>query len=159
MVCAPFLPLIHGLCAFFRLLLTPLSTAPSRPPSQFTVYTSWFARLQFEVEIPPDIYRSASWGFPEKSAPASAFGVLFGDSQKVPRAVLARVPGNWECPRECSRECFPSFLNKESTLRSTPWGTPNFRALSGALPGALSPKSSPKVLAGALSGNPHKALL
>ena len=25
--CAPFLPLIHGLCAFFRLLLTPLSTS------------------------------------------------------------------------------------------------------------------------------------
>ena len=28
MVCAPFLPLIHGLCAFFRPLLTPVSTAP-----------------------------------------------------------------------------------------------------------------------------------
>ena len=46
-VCAPFLPLIHGLCAFFRLLLTPLSTAPSPPSSQFTVCTSWFARLRF----------------------------------------------------------------------------------------------------------------
>ena len=32
------------------------------------------------------------WGFPE-SAPASAFGVRFGDSQKVPRGVLPRVPG------------------------------------------------------------------
>ena len=45
-VCAPFLPLIHGLCAFFRLLLTPLSTAPSPQPSQFTVCTSRFARLR-----------------------------------------------------------------------------------------------------------------
>ena len=45
-VCAPFLPLIHGLCAFFRLLLTPLSTAPSPSPSQFTVCTSRFARLR-----------------------------------------------------------------------------------------------------------------
>ena len=43
-VCAPFLSLIHGLCALFRLLLTPLSTAPSRPSSQFTVCTSRFAR-------------------------------------------------------------------------------------------------------------------
>ena len=42
-------------------------------------------------------------------------GVLYGDSPKVlrrvlsesflvkvPRGVLPRVPGNWECPRECS---------------------------------------------------------
>ena len=41
-----FLPLIHSLCAFLRLLLTPLSTAPSPPPSQFTVCTSRFARLR-----------------------------------------------------------------------------------------------------------------
>ena len=45
-VCAPVLPLIHVLCVFFRLLLTPLSTAPSPPPSQFTVCTSRFARLR-----------------------------------------------------------------------------------------------------------------
>ena len=47
-VCAPFLPLIHGLCAFFRPLLTPLSTAPSPPHSQFTVCTSRFARCRFD---------------------------------------------------------------------------------------------------------------
>ena len=40
--CVPFLPLMHGLCAFFRVLLTPLSTAPSPLPSQFTVCTSRF---------------------------------------------------------------------------------------------------------------------
>ena len=45
-----FLPLIHGLCAFFRLLLTPLSTAPSPRPSQFTVCTSRFARLRSYVQ-------------------------------------------------------------------------------------------------------------
>ena len=45
-VCAPFLPLIHGLCAFFRLLLTPVSAAPSLPASQFTVCTSRFTRLR-----------------------------------------------------------------------------------------------------------------
>ena len=48
---SPFL--IHGLCAlfasnsrwaFFRLVLTPLATAPSPPPSQFTVCTSRFTR-------------------------------------------------------------------------------------------------------------------
>ena len=33
-------------CAFFRPLLTPLSTAPSPPPSQFTVCTSRFARCR-----------------------------------------------------------------------------------------------------------------
>ena len=55
--------LIHGLCGFcasnsqlmrlFRLLLTPLSTAPSPPPSQFTVCTSRFARLRaFEGDDP-----------------------------------------------------------------------------------------------------------
>ena len=32
------------------------------------------------------------WGIPE-TAPASAFGVLFGDSQEVARRVLPRVPG------------------------------------------------------------------
>ena len=46
-----FFPLIHGLCAFFNLLLTPLSTAPSPPPSQFTVCTSRFARLQILLQI------------------------------------------------------------------------------------------------------------
>ena len=40
-----FLPLIHGLCAFFRPLLTPVSAAPSLPVSQFTVCTSRFTRL------------------------------------------------------------------------------------------------------------------
>ena len=42
----PFLPLIHGFCAFCRVLLTPLSTAPSPPPSQITVCNSRFARLR-----------------------------------------------------------------------------------------------------------------
>ena len=39
-----FLPLIHGLCALLRPLLTPVSTAlpPSLPASQFIVCTSWF---------------------------------------------------------------------------------------------------------------------
>ena len=42
-VCAPFLPLIHGLCGFFRPLLTPVSTAPffaslSVHGLHFTVY-------------------------------------------------------------------------------------------------------------------------
>ena len=42
-VCALFLPLIHGLCAFFRPLLTPVSTAPffaslSVHGLHFTVY-------------------------------------------------------------------------------------------------------------------------
>ena len=36
--------LIHGLCAFFRPLLTPVSTAPSLPASQFTVCTSRHTR-------------------------------------------------------------------------------------------------------------------
>ena len=45
-VCAPFLPLIHALCAFFQAALDALSTAPSPPPSQFTVCTSRFARLR-----------------------------------------------------------------------------------------------------------------
>ena len=35
-ICAPFLPLIHGFCAFFRVLLTPLSTAPS--PATLSVH-------------------------------------------------------------------------------------------------------------------------
>ena len=35
----------------FRPLLTPLSTAPSPPPSQFTVCTSRFARLRYEIII------------------------------------------------------------------------------------------------------------
>ena len=44
-VCALFLPLIlHGLRAFFRPLLTPVSTAPSLPASQFTVCTSRLMR-------------------------------------------------------------------------------------------------------------------
>ena len=48
-VCAPSLPPIHGLCTFFTLLLTPLSTAPSPPHSQFTVCTSRFARCRISV--------------------------------------------------------------------------------------------------------------
>ena len=36
------LPPIHGLCAFFKPLLTPVSTAPFLPASQFTVCTSRF---------------------------------------------------------------------------------------------------------------------
>ena len=44
-VCALFLPLIHGLCAFFMPLLTCVSTAPSWPDSEFTVCTSRFTRL------------------------------------------------------------------------------------------------------------------
>ena len=44
-VCAPFLPLIHGLCAFFRPLVTPVSAAPSLLASQFTVCTSRFTQL------------------------------------------------------------------------------------------------------------------
>ena len=65
--------------------------------------------------IQPAIYRSAFWGIPE-SAPASAFGVLFGSSQKVPRRVPRECPENWECHRECSRECF--FLGKNEGMHS-----------------------------------------
>ena len=36
--------LFHGFCAFSRPLLTPASTAPSLPVSQFTVCTSRFTR-------------------------------------------------------------------------------------------------------------------
>ena len=52
-VCALFLPLIHSLCTFCRLLLTPVSAAPpsfstapllSLPASQFAVCTSRFTR-------------------------------------------------------------------------------------------------------------------
>ena len=43
--CALFLPLIHGLRAFFRPLSTPVSSAPSLSASQFTVCTSLFVRL------------------------------------------------------------------------------------------------------------------
>ena len=42
MVCVLSLPPIHGLRAFFRLLLTPVSTTTSLPASQFTVCTSRF---------------------------------------------------------------------------------------------------------------------
>ena len=46
-VCAPFLHLIHGLCAFFRLLLTPVSTAPFFTSlSVHAVCTSRFTRLR-----------------------------------------------------------------------------------------------------------------
>ena len=51
-VCAPFLPLIHGWCAFFRPLLTPVLTAPSLPASQFTV-------LHFTVYAPSILSRHA----------------------------------------------------------------------------------------------------
>ena len=65
-VCAPFLPLVHGLCAFFRLLLTPLSTTPSPPPSQFTVCTSRFARLwKLDTNFFSQIFR-AHPGYPGK---------------------------------------------------------------------------------------------
>ena len=47
-VYAPFLPLIHGLCAFSRPLLIPVSTAPFLPASQFTVCTSRFTRPREE---------------------------------------------------------------------------------------------------------------
>ena len=47
----PFLPLIHGLCASFGVLLTPFSTAPSPPPSQFTVCTSRSARLRLRLSV------------------------------------------------------------------------------------------------------------
>ena len=39
----PFLPLIQGLCAFFRPLLAPVSEAPSLPASQFTVWIFSFS--------------------------------------------------------------------------------------------------------------------
>ena len=54
-VCAPFLPLIHGLCAFFKVLLTPLWTAPSPPPSQFTVCTSRFVVCAPSKEVHPNV--------------------------------------------------------------------------------------------------------
>ena len=49
-VCALFLPLIHGLCAFFRPLLTPVSTAPffanlSVHRLHFTVYAPFRIEL------------------------------------------------------------------------------------------------------------------
>ena len=69
--------------------------------------------MHCSFEIPPAIYRSAFAGIPE-SAPASAFGVLCGDSQKVPRRVLTRVPGKVGVPQ---------------ALQSTP------KALAGALSG------------------------
>ena len=48
-VCALFLPLLHGLCAFLRPLSTPVSAAPSWPASQFTVCTSRLTRLRCEM--------------------------------------------------------------------------------------------------------------
>ena len=48
--------------------------------------------------------------------PVSAFGVLFGNSQKVPRRLPScprGCPENWECPRECSQEFLSSFFPKE----------------------------------------------
>ena len=41
---------IHGLCAFFRPLLTPGLTAPSLPASQFTVCTSRFTRPRIQTQ-------------------------------------------------------------------------------------------------------------
>ena len=76
--------------------------------------------------IPPAIYGSAFWAVPE-SAPASAFGVLFGDSQKVPRRVPPRVP--WKlrsAPGSAPRSAFLILYQGKSTPGSTPWGTPNF---------------------------------
>ena len=49
--------LIHGLCAFFRLLLTPLSTAPSSPPSQFTVCIGKIQRGAHPRGLKPQIFR------------------------------------------------------------------------------------------------------
>ena len=60
-VCAPLLPLIHGLCAFFRLLLTPLLTAPSAPPSQFTVCTSRLVRLRNTLWHKTITYEKIFW--------------------------------------------------------------------------------------------------
>ena len=53
-VCTLILPLIHGLCALFRPLLTPVSATPSLPASQFTVCTSQFTRPRF-------MFLSAFW--------------------------------------------------------------------------------------------------
>ena len=61
-----FLPLIHGLCAFSRPLLTPVSTAPSLPASQFTVCTSRFARPRTKFFDDPSGHgrqRRKSWTF------------------------------------------------------------------------------------------------
>ena len=67
-----------------------LSTLLKNSPRSNSSYI--YFRNDKSVAIPPAIHRSAFWGFAE-SAPASAFGVLFGDSQKVPRRVPPRVPG------------------------------------------------------------------
>ena len=68
-VCALFLPLIHGLCAFFRLLLTPLSTAPSPPPSQFTVCTSRFARPRDKFDFSLESFNLGAPEFHRKIGP------------------------------------------------------------------------------------------
>ena len=110
-------------------------------------------RKTHKLAKPPAIYRSASRGVPE-SAPASAFGVLLRDSQKVPRRVLPRVPRTLGVLQEClslgkndekhSREQLPIFWALGSTLRGTLWE---------------SPKGTPKALAGALSGIPLEAYM
>ena len=68
--------------------------------------------------IPPTIYRGAFWG-------TSAFGVLFGDSQKVPQRVLPIFPGTLG-----------------STVWNTSWESPKstLKALAGALSG-IPPKA------------------
>ena len=89
-VCAPFWPLIHGSCAFFRPLLTPLSTAPSLPQSQFTVCTSRFARSRFLIrhekrfekrEKRPKTIRNVTDNFKAPSHAAQTF--LIGTFLKV----------------------------------------------------------------------------
>ena len=97
------------------------------------------------LAILPAIYRSAFWGIPE-SAPASAFGVLCGDSQEVPWRVPPRVPGKLGVP--------------QGVLPGVPFLIlSQGKALLGALSGALAIfQALSGSLSGALSGNPHKAL-
>ena len=87
----------------------------------------------------PFALKSAPRGISE-SAPASAFGVLFGDW--VPQVVL--------------------LLGKKWGEALAPWGTPSFLGtLESSLWGTSweSPKSTLKALVGALSGIPLGALL
>ena len=114
------------------------------------------------VAIMPAIYRSAFWGIPE-SAPASAFGVLFGSSQKVPRRVPPRVPGKLGVPQGVlPRVHFLIHFFKRKHSREHSLRHSQFSGHSrGHSPGTFweLPKSTLKALAGALSGMPHKALL
>ena len=64
------------------------------------------------------------WGLCGRSGrpqPASAFGVLFGDSQKVPRECSREWSGNRECPTECSPEsAFPHLSETVTQPRYPP---------------------------------------